>query len=360
MKLFRVQAINILLMLASTILSGCQMYVAPVVFGHTDEVVCNDNFIILADRRVFTVMAFMNACGYDEQASGTPMHPVRLRVREAIHRKLEAHPDKHAEWKQYYRQKALPNHCYLDFALSLSDEYPFRRLTPDGELNYQITVRKLADFPDILNSFWETVDLQKIWDEVKPDYLLEIETYDVDQMARQLSFVWEYLRLARKDRFIFVSVPNLMDTHYHAIGAHYKNYYYMVESPGSHSHDFNVHEYLHSIINTLVDRNYDSYRAKLDAYFMAGKDTPIAKSYGTPAGYTSECLVRALDHRIGILMTENPELVQRREATVKRRTQDGLFLTEPFYKLLVDFEQSKLDFEEYFPKMLKNLSEYCY
>jgi hypothetical protein len=303
-------------------------------------------------------MAFMNAWGYDEQADGIPMHPVRIRTREAIRLKTEAHPDELAKWKRYYRKKALPNFCYLDYALSLNADHPFRRIRPDSELGYRVTVHRLADFPDVLNTFWETVDLQQIWDQVKPHYLGEIQSYDFGHMAQQLAFVWEYLRLNRTDQFTFVSIPNLLDTHYHAIGARYEDYWYAVESPGAYSHDFNVHEYLHSVINALVEKHYASYQSKLDIYFKAGKDTPIAKTYCSPAGYTSECLVRALDHRIAILMTDNPQTVKHREAIVKKRTQDGLLLTEPFYKLLVDFEQSRFSFEEFLPRMLEKLPEY--
>jgi len=362
-KMSEAKSIKILSALVGTILAGCQTHIAPiqvkpVVFGHADEMVRNEDFIILADRRVFAVMAFMNACGYDEQADGIPMHRVRLRTREAIQLKLGAHPDKLAEWKRYYRRKALPSFCYLDYALSLSDDYPFVPIRPDSELGYPVTFSRLADFPDVLNTFWERVDLQQIWTQVKPDYLAEIQSYDLNHMARQLAFVWDYLRLERKDRFTFVSIPNLLDTHGHAIGAHYENYYYAVESPGSHSHDFNVHEYLHSVVNALVNRNYKAYQSKLDVYFRAGKNTPIAKNYGSPAGYAAECLVRALDHRIAILITDNPETADRRESIVKRRTQDGLLLTEPFYRLLADFEQSDTNFEEFLPEMLDRLAEY--
>ena len=353
----------ILWILFSVFLSGCSEHGDPVqvervVFSHADEMVRNENFIILADCRVFAVMTSMNACGYDKQFNGIPMHPVRIRVREAIRLKAEAHIDELAEWKEYYRRKGLPNFCYLDYALSLCDDYPFRRIRPDSELGYRVTARRLLDFPDILNKFWETVGLEQIWAQVKPDYLAEIRSYNLSQMARQLAFVWEYLRLERKEHFTFVSIPNLLDTHCHAIGACYENYWYAVENPSAYSYDFNVHEYLHSIINALVDENYKSYRPKLDAYFEAGKDTTIAKSYGSPAGYVSECLVRAIDHRIAVMMTDNPKMVKRRQALVKRRTKDGLLLTEPFYKLLVDFEQSKLDFEKFLPELLEKLPEY--
>jgi hypothetical protein len=93
-------------------------------------------------------------------------------------------------------------------------------------------------------------------------------------------------------------------------------------------------------------------------YFKASKDKTIAKSYGSPAAYVSEFLIRALDRRIAILMIDNPETVKRREAIVKRKTQDGLLLTEPFYKLLIDFEHSKLNFKEFLPNILEQLPEY--
>jgi len=183
----------ILSILFSVFLSGCSAHgdpiqVEPVVFSHADEMVRNEDFIILADCRVFAVMTSMNACGYDKQIDEISMHPVRIRVREAIRLKAEAYPDELAEWKEYYRRKALPNFYYLDYALSLCDDYPFRRIRPDSKLGYPATGQRLADFPDILNKFWETMGLEQIWAQVKPDYLAEIRSYDLSQMARQLVF----------------------------------------------------------------------------------------------------------------------------------------------------------------------------
>jgi hypothetical protein len=91
---------------------------------------------------------------------------------------------------------------------------------------------------------------------------------------------------------------------------------------------------------------------------MAGKDTRIAESYGHPVGYASECLVRALDHRIHVVMEDNPKETKRRENIVNSKTQAGLLLTEPFYRLLADYEQSELNFEEFVSEMLQRLPEY--
>jgi hypothetical protein len=341
--------------------------VKPVTFDHPDEIIRNDTFVALADRRVFAVMAFINACGFDDEASGTVMHPVRQRVREAIQKKASEHGDLFDKWKRYYNRRSFPSYCYMDYALSLSSDYPFRRIRPGSEFTCWWRSQMLNSFPKILNEFWETVELEEIWSQVKLDYLTQIKNYDFGRMAGELAFVWEYLRLDRKDRFIFISVPNLLGSHYTDMGAHYENYYYAVEGPREYSNGFNIHEYLHSFISALMNKNYASQQKKLNAYFVAGKDMPMAKNYGQRKAYASECLIRALDHRTCLLMEDNPEAVKQRENTTKRLnrenvvkwiTDEGLLLTEPFYRLLIKFEETDMNFEEYLPEMLDLLPEY--
>jgi hypothetical protein len=64
--------------------SGSRVRPEPVSFGHPDEVVKGEGFMVLADRREFAVMAFLNATGYDVEAQGQQMHPVRIKVRELV------------------------------------------------------------------------------------------------------------------------------------------------------------------------------------------------------------------------------------------------------------------------------------
>jgi hypothetical protein len=353
---------HLYLLLISVVLSvgGCggQIKVEPASFGHEDEVIREGDFIVLADRRVFTIMAFLNACGYDEEAKGQQMHPARSRVREIIKEQAASNAEQFQKWEQYYNNVNLRIFHYLDFALSLSADYPFRRIRPDSELGYPFTGKRLADFPDVLNEFWETLEMEKVWAEVKPIYVDEIGKYNFDKMSNQLKFIWDYLRMERRDHFVFISVPNLLDKHYQAIGAKYENYWYMVESPGAGAHSLNVHEYLHSIVNSMVKARYNEYSEKLNKYFEAGKDLPLAQSYRHPVIYTYECLVRALDMRIRILLEDDPSITERWEGRVEYLTNNGLTLVQPFYNLLDEYEQSDKDFEEFLPEMLDMLEDY--
>jgi hypothetical protein len=366
----RIRLVIVLLSLVGTLLGGCHAPVKlkPVTFVYPDEIIRNDTFVALADRRVFAAMAFMNACAYDDEASEIATRPVQSQVRAAIQLKAREHADMFHKWKRYYRKRSLlPSFCYIDFALSLTSDYPFQRIRPDSELGCWGTGLALYNFPKVLNEFWETVELEGIWAQAKPDYLAALHDYDFDYMAQQLAFVWDYLRLERKDGYTLVSVPNLLDSQPSAMAGHYENYYYAVESPAALSNGFNIHEYLHSVIDTLVDKNYAAQRKKLNAYFAAGKDMPMAKHYGRRKAYASECLVRALDHRMRLLMEDNPEAVPRgghaterlnRENVIKWISDEGLLITEPFYRLLLRFEDTDMDFEEYLPEMLDLLPEY--
>ncbi|MHC4088268.1 MAG: hypothetical protein ACYSU5_24145 [Planctomycetota bacterium] len=350
----------LLFMLVILTFVGCRTHVQveAVSFCYEDEMVKKADFVVLADRRIFATMAFMNALGYDTEAQGKQMHPARLRLRRFLKDKVSEHPEQFRKWKKFYDKANLHNFHYQDFALSLTADYPFKRIRPDRELGYPYTAQRLADFPAVLNEFWKTCDLNTIWDQVKPIYLEEIHKYNFDRMEHQLTFLWDYLRMERSDRFVFITIPNLLEQHYNAIGAQYENYYYMVESPGAGSHALNLHEYLHSIINPMVKACYDFQREKLDRYYEAGKDQTLAATYRHNVTYAFECLVRALDKRLCVLLADTPSTSRRCEQRVLDLTQDGLTLVHPFYRLLEQYEQGKSNFAQFLPEMLNMLPEY--
>lgn len=330
----------------------------PVSFDHADEIIRGQGFMVLADRRVFAVMAFLNAAGFDEEVAGRQMHPVRARMREMVSANLTAHPKKLEAWRRYYETRRLGTFCYQDFALSLSAEYPFRRIRPDADLGYAFTAERLREFPEILNDFWVTAQLDEVWDDVKDDYLVELRKYDFQKMEQGMAFLWKYLRMERRDTFTIVNVPNLLDRHYHAIGARYENYYYSVEGPGAIGYGLNTHEYLHSIVNGLMQSNYGQQKGKLLKYYKAGRSGELSKSYQHPVTFAYECLVHAIDYRLRVLRTDDAAAREAAEKTVASLSKGGLILTQPFYRLLPEYELSGRAFNQFLPTLLQHLPEY--
>jgi hypothetical protein len=342
---------------SSPSLSGSQVRREPVSFIYGDEIVRGEGFMVLADRREFAVLALLNATGFDEEATNVTMHPVRVKVRELVASEMAKHPRKARAWRQYVQTRQVAMFQYEDFALSLTADYPFRRIRPDSELGYKWTVERLQGFAPVLNDFWKTLRLEKIWSQVKPEYLAEIHKYDLEKMKRQMEFLWNYLRMPRQDKLTLVNVPNLLDCHFQAIGAHYENLYYTVESPGAYADGLNIHEYLHSVVNRLVEADYGAQEAKLSKYYQAGRNGPLCKSYQAPVTFTFESLVRALDHRLTVLQSKDPTNKQRIDNQVAWETESGLKLTQPFYQSLPDFERSGRPFDQFLPTLLERLPE---
>lgn len=81
--------------------SGSKIRPEAVTFNRPDEVVKGAGFMVLADRREFAVMAFLNATGFDEEAQGQQMHPVRVKVRELVAANVAEHRQKVKIWRAY-------------------------------------------------------------------------------------------------------------------------------------------------------------------------------------------------------------------------------------------------------------------
>jgi hypothetical protein len=335
--------------------STSEMKVEAVVFPHADEMVTGEGFMILADRRIFVVMAFLNAVGYDDEVKGRAMDPIRIHVRQMVAANLAKSPEKLQAWRKYYQNNKFRNYHFQDWALSLSADYPFKRIRPNNELQYVRTALSLNDLPGLLNDFWVDANLEQVWNAVKPDYIAELKKYNFEKMKRQVSFLWEYLRMKRSDTYVIVHVPDPLDRRANAIGARYENYYYSVESPGSSYYDLNIHEYLHSIVNPLVKTNYENYKSKLGAYYQAGKGGPLSESYQDLETFIYECLVRALDHRMRVKLEARDAVTKQAEDQIAEMTRQGLTLTQPFYLLLEDYEKSGKRFDEFMPLLFDAL-----
>jgi hypothetical protein len=329
----------------------------PVVFTHSDELRRGDGFVVLADRRLFATMAFLNATGYDDEAKGKAMHPVRQQVRKQVSENLARYPGQLQRWRDYAKSRGLADFHYQDFAFSLEPDFPFRRVHPDPELGYPVEADRLRNFPEVLKTFWLSAGLSNIWSGVKSEYVAELNKYDLPTMQRQMAFLWEYLRMPRQDTLTIVIVPNLLDHHYGAQGARYGRFYYCVENPEASAYGLDFHEYLHSVVNPLVEAHYPKSKDKLIRYYNTGKGGPGSEAYQDPVTFTFECLVRALDRRIRAKWSGDAATVALVEGQVREDTANGLTLTRPFYEMFQEYETTGMSFEMFVPVMFSRLPD---
>src|SRR5262245_57540483 len=130
---------------------------------------------VVADRRIFVVMSFINAAGFDEEGRGATMHPARKHVRERIAENLRPHNNKLETWREFYRQRGLSNADYIEWAVTLNADYPFRKVGPDTVNFHREVAENLRNFPEILNEFWRLARLEEVWESSRPFYLAELQ-----------------------------------------------------------------------------------------------------------------------------------------------------------------------------------------
>ncbi len=363
----RTRRVLAVLILGASLFVGCvlvapRVAVEPVTFEHPEEVLKGTGpsamYWALADRRVFAVMAFLNATGYDDEAPNTRMSPLRIKVRETLVSRLAAHPDKLREWRRYYDAHRRGFWQYANFAPSLGVDYPFRRARPNRELTYKDTVWDLQNLPEVLNDFWITAELGRLWEELQPEYAAEIGRYHPARMAEEMEQLWRYLRMPRRDDWIVVHIPNPLQRHFTAPANQFGEYFYSIDGPGSNGGGLNVHEYLHTFINDLARRCYPSQARKLKGYFVAGKHAPISASYQDPRTWVSECLVFALDNRLWARRVSSHQNDDEIRARVESLSKSGLTLVAPLYTALAAFEKTDIAFDRYLPNLLSDLPEY--
>jgi hypothetical protein len=345
-----VLAVSVLTLLAAAD-NNATAQASQAISAHADEFQQVPGFIVLADRRMFTVMTFLNAAGYDNEAKASEMPPLRVNVRQMVAANLQQSPQKLAVWQRQYAgyvkaRILLPQ--YQEYALGLTPDYPFRPMFPTRR-------KQLSGFHQTLNDFWRTANLDAIWEAVKPDYMSEVRACRFETLQSGVDAVWAYLRMPRSDAFTFAIVPNPLCQSFTAQAVHRGAYYYIVNGPRV-GRGFNSHEYLHSIVDPIVNASLTRQRRKLDEYFRASKGRTTY--YGTVPNFTSECLIHALTPRLAMKRDDSPERRAASEREIDDLMNRGFLLVRPFYELLAGFESSHLPFDQFVPQLLDAVPSY--
>jgi hypothetical protein len=309
---------------------------------------------IAADRRIFAVMSFINAFGFDEEAQNTPMTAARKQVRELIAHNLSDHPAEVTRWRDMYRAHACSSADYIEWAITLNDEYPFRRVGPDSVCFRPETPVKLRDFPAELNAFWELAKMEEVWAAVKPLYMEELARYDVARMNADLDAIWRIVRMPRRETRVMVSIPNLLDRHYNACSIPCGHWFVSIDGPGSQNYGLNIHEYLHEIVNPLAQVGLGKNQEHLMAYFARWQSHPKTNGYTTPVAYVQECLVRALDARVVAQLY--PDRAAAKKDELAQSVASGFELARVFYDGLEAFESSGEPFDRFSEHLLADVA----
>ncbi|HUA84579.1 MAG TPA: hypothetical protein VMB85_12015 [Bryobacteraceae bacterium] len=296
---------------------------------------------------MFTVMAAINAAGFDQDADSPTNNPLRQQVRSYLKGlNLKSVPP----LEQFLREHRPDNRAkeltqYVSFALTIngppdfSYHYPVDSLPPD--------VTDLHGLTPLLVAFYREAHLGDLWTKVQPAYDQVLAEYQAP-IARAVLVANAYLRndtagyLGKRFQ-IYIDLlgpPNQVQIR------NYADDFYVVVTPAA---DIPISEIRHAYLLYLVDPLTTKFAAVVKTKHAVGDyalGSPIldAQFKNDFQLLTTECLIRAIESRID----HNPALVNE-------ALREGFVLTPALAEQLAGYEQQESAMRLYFPDLIKGI-----
>lgn len=316
--------------------------------------------IVLADRGVaadrgqldasptlFTVMAAINAAGYDADAGSPNNSPLRAQVREAV---AAANPAVLRELKEFvaaHRQRDWGADLgqYISFALSAHDP-------PDFSLRFKPAeappdVSRLEGFQPLLARFYQEAHIDQLWEKSQPAFEAVIERYH-EPVSKALLEVNAYLRnptagfLGRRFQIYLdlLGAPNQVQTR------SYGDEYFVVitPSPEPRLHDVR-HAYLHYLLDPLATKyGMEILEKKPLEDLVQSAPALDANLKSDFLLLTTECLIVAMETRLPAART-----------SVSEALRQGFILSPYFAEQLNAYEKQPEAMRLFFPRMVRGI-----
>ncbi len=295
-----------------------------------------------ANENVFTVMAALNAAGYDTDLDSPRNSPLRKQVRDYLaQRKIPIL----GEIREFYKAHPPGAGPYLSLALSLTPgpEYAFNTRTVDIAPD----AAALEKFIPLLTRFHEQAEIAPLWKRVQPAYDAAIEAYQVP-VTQMISTVNAYFR-APQNGYLgrqFIVYIDLLAAPAQVQTRSYGDLYYVIATNAAEPHMQEIrHAYLHFLVEPLVAK-----------YGLVLMKSASLGDYAAPAPaldetykndfvlLTAESFIKALESRL-----------DRKPEFVTQSLSEGFILTPFFAEQLVQYEKEPDAMRLYFSVILARL-----
>jgi tetratricopeptide (TPR) repeat protein len=304
-----------------------------------------------ADIRLFTVMAAINAAGYDDGYSSPSDSPVRHAVREAL---ADFQGSSLTLLKNFYEQNKLADPGenlaqYVSFAL-ICGEPPDFALQAELPTDLPPDVRRIRGLSGLLAEFYRQADIERLWNRYQPAFEQEIARYQ-EPLIRSLFRAGGYLReppnspLNQKFKVLFdlLGAPNSVNTRSYR-GVVYVVVHHAPEPPIDEIRQ----AYLVHLLDPLSIR-YAEEIAKKDVLSRSALFAPaLDEMYKTDFQLlVTKSLVKAVE----VQLTRMPDAGKR--ARIDRELREGFILTPYFFEKLPEYENQAKPMSTYYPDLIK-------
>jgi tetratricopeptide (TPR) repeat protein len=296
---------------------------------------------------LFTVMAAINAAGYDAEITSPNNDPLREQVRQAV---AAAHAPVLAELSKFFADHHQKDGTaelsqYISFALSVSGPPDFAYKYREVELPPD--VRTLEGLGPLLARFYREADIAGLWQKSQPAFERTIERYHTG-VSRAVLEVNAYLRnptagyLGRSFQIYLdlLSAPNQVQTR------SYADEYFVIVTPSTEPRVEDIrHAYLHYLLDPLATKYGMEIlkRKSLEDYAQGAPALdPLYKSDFLLL--TTESLIKAIEARLG-----------GHSQTVDETLREGYILAPYFAEQLTIYEKQVDAMRLFFPQMVKGI-----
>jgi TolA-binding protein len=295
---------------------------------------------------LFTVLAAINAAGYDADLSSTANSSTRREVRDSI---AARHPKSLEPIKRFFaahRQKDWNAELnqYISFALTLGGPPDFQFQLKPNELPPDAAA--LTGFETLLPEFYQDANIENLWNRSRTAYDQAIQTYHGPVSAALLQ-ANGYLRnptsgyLGRRFQ-IFIDLlgaPNQIQSR------SYKDDYYVVVTPAAEPQVDEIrHAYLHYVLDPLALK-FSKPLERIRGMAVYAQGAPAL-----PDAYrndyillSTECLIKAVESRVAA--------PAERQHLVDEAFREGFVMTPAFADGLLTYEKQPAALRLYFPDL---------
>ena len=300
-----------------------------------------------ASPGLFTVLAAVNAAGYDAELASPNNHPMRAQVRQAL---AAANPPIIKELKTFFAAHRQPNATaelsqYISLALSTTGP-------PDFNVRFRSTqippdVQPLQDLLPLLQTFYEEAHIEELWRQAQPGIEEAIARYQ-EPLSQAILQCNSYLRnptagyLGRRFQVYLdlLGAPNQVQTRSYA-----DDYIVVVTASAEPRVEDVRHAYLHYLLDPLATK-YGMELLKKRALIDLAQPAPALD-----AVYKSDFLLLSTESLIKAIESRLPGSKTR----VEEALREGYILTPFFADQLLAFEKQPDAMRLAFPEMVKRL-----
>lgn len=316
----------------------------------------NSKATLDSSETVFTVLAAINRCGYDQELAASD--PVRDAIRREVDIAADATPaaaDVSRSMCGFYHDHRPDDPArnlaqYVSLALNLNAA---PALTPKlKEADLPPDAGYVVGFAPLVKQFYDQTKLHDIWLRHRPEYEKLVDGYH--EPLQKLIFTTDiYFRLPlsgyQNSQFVILIEP--LGAPSQANARNYGTDYTVVVSPTATELKLDQikHTYLHYLLDDLASHHFSSLK-RLEPMLESVRSAPMEESFkGDIALLVTESLIRAVEARTSGDKKVPEEI---RQQAVNSAVKEGFVLTRYFYDQLPAFEKGDIGLRQAYAPML--------